>query len=320
MPDGFPACSYVRGRGCRKVPLIPSAATGNVASFSEADAAVDGRLIRLSAYPHRLVTGTLGAAQIGEFVLQSEHVECRARAKSADRAQRRDQRVLAGCAVVARACSGATPSASDVRAREQRQRDLRRCLSAIRLIVAPDRLPDARAVFKSPASAGLVEGMSADNGTPSAAQVEAAASGRATHPQEPHTGGAAGRLNWLRAAVLGANDGIVSVAGIVIGVAGATSARGPIFTAGLAGMVAGAVSMALVSTCRSPASATASAHMMAQEKRELAASPQAELAELTALYEAKGLSAATARTVADRADQPWRLCRPSRRRTAHRPR
>src|SRR5208283_4188430 len=50
----------------------------------------------------------------------------------------------------------------------------------------------------------------------------------------------AGRLNWLRAAVLGANDGIVSVAGIVIGVAGATTARGPIFTAGLAGLVGGA--------------------------------------------------------------------------------
>ena len=122
---------------------------------------------------------------------------------------------------------------------------------------------------------------------------------RATHPREPHTGGAAGRLNWLRAAVLGANDGIVSVAGIVIGVAGATSARGPIFTAGLAGLVAGAVLMALgeyvsVSSQRDSPSA-----LMAQEKRELAASPEAELTELTALYEAKGLSAAaTARTVA----------------------
>ena len=87
--------------------------------------------------------------------------------------------------------------------------------------------------------------MSADDVMPSDAQVEAAASGRATHPREPHSGGTAGRLNWLRAAVLGANDGIVSVAGIVIGVAGATMARGPIFTAGLAGLVAGAVSMAL---------------------------------------------------------------------------
>src|SRR5690348_10406193 len=62
---------------------------------------------------------------------------------------------------------------------------------------------------------------------PSAAQVQAAESGRATHPQEPHSGGTAGRLNWLRAAVLGANDGIVSVAGIVIGVAGATTSPWP---------------------------------------------------------------------------------------------
>jgi VIT1/CCC1 family predicted Fe2+/Mn2+ transporter len=74
--------------------------------------------------------------------------------------------------------------------------------------------------------------MSADDIMPSDAQVQAAAEGRATHPGEPHGGGTAGRLNWLRAGVLGANDGIVSVAGIVIGVAGATSARGPIFTAG----------------------------------------------------------------------------------------
>src|SRR5947209_19081196 len=81
--------------------------------------------------------------------------------------------------------------------------------------------------------------MSADDDMPSAAQVQAAKGGRATHPQEPHSGGTAGRLNWLRAAVLGANDGIVSVAGIVIGVAGATTNRGPIFTAGLAGLVAG---------------------------------------------------------------------------------
>ncbi len=81
---------------------------------------------------------------------------------------------------------------------------------------------------------------------PSDAQVQAAADGRATHPDEPHgQGTSAGRLNWLRAAVLGADDGIVSVAGIVVGVAGATSARGPIFTAGLAGLVAGAVSMSL---------------------------------------------------------------------------
>jgi VIT1/CCC1 family predicted Fe2+/Mn2+ transporter len=140
--------------------------------------------------------------------------------------------------------------------------------------------------------------MSADEVTPTSAQVEAAESGRATHPGEPHSGGTAGRLNWLRAGVLGANDGIVSVAGIVIGVAGATSARGPIFTAGLAGLVAGAVSMALGEYVSVSSQRDSERAQIKQEKGELAASPEAELTELTALYEAKGLSAATARTVA----------------------
>jgi VIT1/CCC1 family predicted Fe2+/Mn2+ transporter len=140
--------------------------------------------------------------------------------------------------------------------------------------------------------------MSTDDDMPSADQVEAAEAGRATHPQEPHAGGIAGRLNWLRAAVLGANDGIVSVAGIVIGVAGATTARGPIFTAGLAGLVGGAVSMALGEYVSVSSQRDSERAQITQEKRELADSPEAELAELTALYEAKGLSAGTARTVA----------------------
>jgi VIT1/CCC1 family predicted Fe2+/Mn2+ transporter len=141
--------------------------------------------------------------------------------------------------------------------------------------------------------------MSADNGVPSAAQVEAAADGQATHPREPHAGGGmAGRLNWLRAGVLGANDGIVSVAGIVIGVAGATTARGPIFTAGLAGLVGGAVSMALGEYVSVSSQRDSEHAQIAQERHELADTPEEELIELTALYEAKGLSAATARTVA----------------------
>ncbi len=141
--------------------------------------------------------------------------------------------------------------------------------------------------------------MRAEDGLPSAAQVEAAENGEATHPLEPHAGGGiAGRLNWLRAAVLGANDGIVSVAGIVIGVAGATSALGPIFTAGLAGLVAGAVSMALGEYVSVSSQRDSQRAQITQEKLELAATPQAELAELTALYEAKGLSPATAHTVA----------------------
>ena len=144
----------------------------------------------------------------------------------------------------------------------------------------------------------LMTAMAADDDMPSAAQVRAAAEGRETHPAAAHSGGSAGRLNWLRAAVLGANDGIVSVAGIVIGVAGATAARGPIFTAGLAGLVAGAVSMALGEYVSVSSQRDSELAQLAQEKRELAETPEAELAELTALYEAKGLSAATARTVA----------------------
>jgi VIT1/CCC1 family predicted Fe2+/Mn2+ transporter len=120
-----------------------------------------------------------------------------------------------------------------------------------------------------------------------------------THDGEPHTTGTAGRLNWLRAGVLGANDGIVSVAGIVVGVAGASAARAAVFTAGVAGLVAGAVSMALgeyVSVSSQRDSETA---QMAQEKQELADSPEDELDELTALYAARGLSPATARQVAE---------------------
>src|SRR6201991_2604306 len=140
--------------------------------------------------------------------------------------------------------------------------------------------------------------MSADDDMPSAAQVQAAESGRATHPREPHSRGTAGRLNWLRAGVLGANDGIVSVAGIVIGVAGATAARGAIFTAGLAGLVGGAVSMALGEYVSVSSQRDSERAQIKQEQRELAENPRGELTELIALYEAKGLSPATARSVA----------------------
>src|ERR1700733_1657163 len=141
--------------------------------------------------------------------------------------------------------------------------------------------------------------MGAEDDMPSAAQVEAAEGGRATHPGEPHAGGIAGRLNRLRAAVLGADDGMEPVAGTVIGVAGAAPARGPIFTAGLAGLVGGAVSMALGEYVSVSSQRDSERAEITQEKRELASTPEAELTELTALYEAKGLSAATARTVAE---------------------
>ncbi len=121
---------------------------------------------------------------------------------------------------------------------------------------------------------------------------------RAADPHEPHGGASASRLNWLRAGVLGANDGIVSVAGIVVGVAGATSSRGPVFTAGLAGLVAGAVSMALgeyVSVSSQRDSETA---LLSQERRNWPRRRGRSSRNWPRLYQAKGLSEPTARQVA----------------------
>jgi VIT1/CCC1 family predicted Fe2+/Mn2+ transporter len=110
------------------------------------------------------------------------------------------------------------------------------------------------------------------------------------HDDEPHEEGINSRLNWLRAGVLGANDGIVSTAGIVMGAAGATSDRTTILVAGVAGLVAGALSMAAgeyvsVSTQRDSERA-----LLDKERRELEEDPQDELAELAGLYVEKGLT------------------------------
>src|SRR5215213_3796481 len=110
-----------------------------------------------------------------------------------------------------------------------------------------------------------------------------------THEDEPHRGDLQARLNWLRAGVLGANDGIVSVAGLVVGVAGVTTARGPLFTAGIAGLVAGAVSMALGEYVSVSSQRDSEMAQLEMEKRELREDPEWELAELAAIYEAKGL-------------------------------
>lgn len=120
------------------------------------------------------------------------------------------------------------------------------------------------------------------------------------HEGEPHrSGGLASRLNWLRAAVLGANDGIVSTAGIVIGAVGATSERSAIVIAGVAGLAAGAMSMGAgeyvsVSTQRDSELA-----LLDRERQELDEMPDEELAELTALYVEKGLDEALAQEVAE---------------------
>lgn len=128
------------------------------------------------------------------------------------------------------------------------------------------------------------------------------ASGPATppaHVDEPHARGASDRLNGLRAAVLGANDGIVSVAALLVGVAGATPQLGPVLTAGAAGLVGGAVSMALGEYVSVSSQRDAERVLIAKEKAELELMPEAELDELTALYAARGLSPATARQVAE---------------------
>jgi VIT1/CCC1 family predicted Fe2+/Mn2+ transporter len=112
-------------------------------------------------------------------------------------------------------------------------------------------------------------------------------------------GNVADRTNKLRAGVLGANDGIVSVAGLVLGVAATTVDRAPILTAGLAGLVAGAMSMAVgeyvsVSTQRDTEHA-----LLAKERHELATDPEGEEAELAGLYVQRGLTPELARQVAE---------------------
>ncbi|HWM33057.1 MAG TPA: VIT family protein [Pseudolysinimonas sp.] len=118
------------------------------------------------------------------------------------------------------------------------------------------------------------------------------------HDAEPHSGNLAGRLNWLRAGVLGANDGIVSVAAIVVGVAGATPALPAIATAGVAALVGGAISMALGEYVSVSSQRDTQRALIAKERRELAEMPEEELAELADIYRAKGLSEETSQRVA----------------------
>jgi VIT1/CCC1 family predicted Fe2+/Mn2+ transporter len=121
----------------------------------------------------------------------------------------------------------------------------------------------------------------------------------ATTHTEPHAANIGQRLNWLRAGVLGANDGIVSVAAVAVGVAGATSDLGPIVTATSAALVGGAISMALGEYVSVSSQRDTERALIEKEKRELAEMPAEELAELTQLYREKGLSDDTARRVAE---------------------
>ncbi len=116
---------------------------------------------------------------------------------------------------------------------------------------------------------------------------------------EPHVGAINSRLNWLRAGVLGANDGIVSTAGLVIGVAGASPERSAVALAGVAGLVAGALSMATGEYVSVSSQRDTEQVLLDKERRELRDFPDEELAELAQLYQAKGLTPELAQAVAE---------------------
>ncbi|MGH6951960.1 MAG: VIT1/CCC1 transporter family protein [Vitreimonas sp.] len=107
------------------------------------------------------------------------------------------------------------------------------------------------------------------------------------------------RAGWLRAAVLGANDGIVSTASLVIGVASASESKTAVLVAGVAGLVAGAMSMAAGEYVSVSSQADGEKAELALERRELREQPESELQELTDIYVARGLTPALARQVAE---------------------
>jgi len=115
------------------------------------------------------------------------------------------------------------------------------------------------------------------------------------------------RTGWLRASVLGANDGIVSTASLVLGVAAAHAARADILLAGVAGLVAGAMSMAAGEYVSVSSQRDAEQADIDLEKRELAAAPGAELRELATIYEKRGLEPALAMKVAEQLSKHDRL-------------
>lgn len=107
------------------------------------------------------------------------------------------------------------------------------------------------------------------------------------------------RIGWLRAAVLGANDGIISTASLMVGVAAASTSSSEVLVAGVAGLVAGAMSMAAGEYVSVSSQADTEEADMAREKHELATQPEAELAELAAIYEQRGVAPDLARQVAE---------------------
>ena len=109
----------------------------------------------------------------------------------------------------------------------------------------------------------------------------------------------AGRIGWLRAAVLGANDGIVSTASLVVGVAAAQAARGEVLIAGVAGLVAGAMSMAAGEYVSVSSQADTEKADLERERHELETDRTSETRELAAIYVRRGIEPALAQQVAD---------------------
>jgi VIT1/CCC1 family predicted Fe2+/Mn2+ transporter len=116
-----------------------------------------------------------------------------------------------------------------------------------------------------------------------------------THREQHRTD----RIGWLRAAVLGANDGIVSTASLVVGVAAASAGRSEVLVAGVAGLVAGAMSMAAGEYVSVSSQADTEQADLTRERGELADTPARELDELTGIYVGRGLDPGLARQVAE---------------------
>lgn len=117
---------------------------------------------------------------------------------------------------------------------------------------------------------------------------------RTTHPERHRTE----RIGWLRAAVLGANDGIVSTASLIIGIAAASAGRNELLIAGVAGLVAGAMSMAAGEYVSVSSQSDTEQADLERERVELAAQPEHERQELTAIYVQRGLTQELAAQVA----------------------
>lgn len=116
---------------------------------------------------------------------------------------------------------------------------------------------------------------------------------------ESHLANTTAKLNWLRASVLGANDGIVSIAGLVLGIAGVTNSPGIIFTTGMVGIIAGAISMAAGEYVSVSSSRDSEKALIKKERKKLREHPEQELEKLILIYEKKGLSKKTATSVAN---------------------